>query len=113
MMNFKEHTLQRHCQRLLLISLLYLTCASTPVAGDSYPRSTTIDAIHYRLQLTLNPKSEEVRGETEILFEFKADGVREIALDFTGLTTDQVTEEKQSARFTHTGDKLKIALSRD
>ena len=113
MMNLKEDTLLRHCQRLLLISLLYLICSSTPVAGDSYPRSTTIDAIHYRLQLTLNPKSEEVRGETEILFEFKADGVREISLDFAGLTTDQVTEEKQSARLTHTGDKLKVTLSRE
>jgi len=65
------------------------------------------------LQLTLSPKSDEVRGETEILFELKGDGVREIALDFAGLTTDQVTEETQAARFTHTGDKLKIALSRD
>jgi aminopeptidase N len=112
-MNAQEaRTHLRHFQQLLLLSLLCLIAAPT-VAGDTYPRSTTLDAIHYRLQLTLTANSNDVRGETEILFEFRADGVREIALDFTGLTTDQVTEETQTARFTHTGDKLKIALSRD
>jgi aminopeptidase N len=108
----KERNPLRQFHRLLLLSVLCLIAAPT-VAGDSYPRSTALDAIHYRLQVKLTANSGEVRGETEILFEFKTDGVREIALDFAGLTTDQVTEETQPARFTHTGDKLKITLSRD
>lgn len=79
--------------------------------GDDYPRSVALDALHYRLQLTLAPQSADVQGETEILFQLKADGVREIALDFAGLTADQVLEEERTAGFTRAGDKLKVALS--
>src|SRR5262245_3518565 len=105
----KEQKLLRHCRRFLLLSPLSPIGAPT-AAADTYPRSTTVDAIHYRLTLALTANSNELRAETEILFEFRADGVREVALDFAGLTIDQVTEENKPARFTRTGDKLKIAL---
>ena len=92
-----------------LFALLLLV--SAPVfAWDTYPRQTALDAIHYRLQLTLAANSDEVRGETEILFQFNADNVRAITLDFAGLTTDAVSEEQRAAQFTHVGDKLKITL---
>ncbi len=99
----------RYRFRLLTILLSCLIAAPT-AAGDTYPRAAALDAIHYRLQLTLTANSNEVRGETEILFQFNADGVREIALDFAGLTTDQVMEEQRAARFTHVNDKLKVTL---
>jgi aminopeptidase N len=102
----------RHRLRLLTLLLSCLIGAPS-AAGDTYPRAAALDAIHYRLQLTITANSDEVRGETEILFQFNADGVREIALDFAGLTTDQVIEEQRAARFTHANDKLKIALGGD
>jgi aminopeptidase N len=94
----------------LLLPLLFGLIPISSALADSYPRSTAIDAIHYRLQLTLTAGRDDVQGETEILFQFNADGVGEIALDFSGLMTDQVTEDERAARFTHNGDKLQIAL---
>jgi aminopeptidase N len=99
----------RHCVRAPLFFSICLIGALT-AAGDTYSRAAALDAIHYRLQLTLTAGSDEVLGETEILFGFNADNVREIALDFAGLATDQVTEERRAARFTHAGDRLKITL---
>src|SRR5262249_3948788 len=95
---------------LLLTFVLFCLICATAAVGDTYPRATALDAVHYRVQLTLTANSDEVQGETEILFQFNADGVREIPLDFAGLTTDQVLEEQRAARFTHAGEKLKVAL---
>src|SRR5262245_16035244 len=100
------------CCRLFLLILLSIAGART-ASSDSYPRSTTLDAIHYRLQLTLNANSDQLQAEAQILFEFKSDGVREISLDFAGMMTDQVLEESREARFTDTDDKLKIGLKGD
>lgn len=95
-----------------LFATLLLCFACLPVqARDTYPRAVALDALHYRLQLTLTANSDEVRGETAILFQFNEGGVKEITLDFAGLTVDGVTEEQRAAQFTHAGDKLKIALA--
>jgi len=93
--------------------LLYCLIVSPTTAGDTYPRATALDAIHYRLQVILTANSNVVRGETEILFQFNADGVREIALDFVGMKTDQVMEEERPAKYTHAGEKLQVALNGD
>src|SRR5262245_60882798 len=92
-----------------------LLCAPCFLSGvdDDYPRNTALDAIHYRLSLTIKDASDEIQGEAEILFEFKQDGVKAIPLDLVGLTVDRVTEDHREAKFTHAGGKLTIALSGD
>ncbi|HWQ33322.1 MAG TPA: M1 family aminopeptidase [Blastocatellia bacterium] len=101
---------RRHSARLLFT--LLLTCGPlSAFAFDDYPRNPALNAIHYRLQLTLAENSEEIQATTEILFEFNRDGVREIPLDLAGLTVDRVTEAGREAKFTHTGAKLTIALA--
>jgi aminopeptidase N len=106
----KDHKPMRRSGSLFVTLLLCLGCL--PVhARDTYPRATALDAIHYRLQLTLTANSDEVQGETAILFQFNNTGVKEITLDFAGLTVDAVTEAQHAAQFTHTADKLKIALA--
>jgi len=102
----------RLCCRLVLVTALCLTGARYARA-DSYPRSNAVDVIHYRLQLTLTPNNDQVQAEAEILFQFSSDGVREISVDFAGLTTDQVLAEGRPAQFTRAGDKLRIALNGD
>ena len=95
----------------LLTLLLSCLIGATSAARDTYPRAAILDVLHYRLQLTLTSNSDTVQGETEILLQFNADGVREITLDFAGMTTDQVMEEQRAARFTHAVERLNIALS--
>ncbi|HKC87016.1 MAG TPA: M1 family peptidase, partial [Blastocatellia bacterium] len=98
--------------RLVFVLLLYTQCV-LPVAADDYPRNAALDAIHYRLSLTIKDASDEIQAEAEILFEFKKDGVKTIPLDFVGLTVDRVNEDQREAKFTHEGGKLSIALSGD
>jgi hypothetical protein len=62
---------------------------------DEYPRNEAFDAIHYRLHRTLKDASDEITGETEILFKIKQSGVRSIALDLVGLVVDGASEEKR------------------
>ncbi len=100
----------RQVLRVALTLSLGLACAHA-YARDTYPRAPALDAIHYRLQLTLTANSDEVLGETAILFQLNESGVKEVTLDFAELTVDGVLEKQRASHFTHTGDKLKIALS--
>src|SRR5262252_10605804 len=96
--------------QLVFALLLYTQCAS-PVAADDYPRNAALDAIHYRLNLTIKDASDEIQAEAEILFEFKQDGVKTIPLDLVGLTVDRVAEDQREAKFTHAGGRLTIDLT--
>ncbi len=61
--------------RLVFTLLLCAPCASL-FAADDYPRNAALDAINYRLSLTIKDASDEIQAEAEILFEFKKDGVK-------------------------------------
>ncbi|MCA1634864.1 MAG: hypothetical protein LC802_14520 [Acidobacteria bacterium] len=54
-----------------LALLLYLV--SPAFARDTYPRRTSLDAIHYRIRLDIPERGEEMRAGTEILFALNAD----------------------------------------
>src|SRR5262245_63593627 len=97
----------------LVFALLRGAPCVLSAAADDYPRNTALDAIHYRLSLTIKDASDEIQAEAEILFEFKKDGVKTIPLDFVGLTVDRVNEDQREAKFTHAGSKLSIAISGD
>src|SRR5215475_10328432 len=97
----------------LVFALLLCAQFASPAAADDYPRDAALDAIHYRLSLTIKDASDEIQAEAEILFEFEQDGVKAIPLDLVGLTVDRVTEDQREAKFTHAGGKLSIALSGD
>src|SRR5262245_38195340 len=96
--------------RFVFAMLVCAQCALSAFA-DNYPRDPSLDAIHYRLNLSIKDGSDEIKAEAEILFEFKREGVKTIALDLASLTVDQVTENQQEAKFTHSGGKLTVTLS--
>ncbi len=98
--------------RFVFVLLLCAPRASL-AAADDYPRNAALDAVHYKLSLTIKDASDEIEAETEILFEFRQDGVKTIPLDLAGLTVDRVTEDRREAKFTRAGDKLTVALSGD
>jgi hypothetical protein len=94
----------------LVVAAVSLTFA---FSRDNYPRVAELDAIHYRISLEIKDTDDKVIGETEILFAFNADSVRSIPLDFTGLTTDAVTENNRVARFEQSEGRLNIPLQGD
>src|SRR5215475_4344343 len=95
----------------LVFALLLCAQFASPAAADDYPRDAALDAIHYRLSLTIKDASDEIQAEAEILFEFKQDGVKTIPLDLIGLTVDRVAEDQREAKFTHAGGRLTIDLT--
>src|SRR2546426_12769227 len=96
-------------RRSVLAFLFSLSFAAWSSADD-YPRNPAIDAIHYRLHVTINDSNEEIQARSEILFEFKSDGVKTIPLDMAGLSVDWITEKKRETTFTRLDGKFTIAL---
>lgn len=79
-------------------------------AKDLYQRRPEIDAIQYRIQLTVNPTDSVITGVTRILMALNQPNVRQIPLDFGALTVDTVTVNDRPAVFTHSGERLTIDL---
>jgi aminopeptidase N len=95
----------------LLAALPLLLCLFAPAAArDDYPRQTGLDALLYRIRLSVADAGDEIRGETEIIFRVGAGNVREVALDFPGLVVDGVTENGRAARYKRVGGRLRVAL---
>ena len=95
---------------LAALPLLLCLCAHAQ-ARDDYPRQPGIDALQYRIHLTVTDAGEEISAETDIVFAVRADNVREVALDFPGLSVDGVSAQGRPAKFTRDGGRLRIMLA--
>ncbi|HEX8354542.1 MAG TPA: hypothetical protein VF611_16675, partial [Pyrinomonadaceae bacterium] len=92
------------------LPLLLCLCAHA-AARDDYQRRPELDALRYRIRLSLGDAGDEIRAETEIVFALRAAGVRSIALDLAGLTVGGVTENGRPAQFSRSEGQLRVALS--
>lgn len=97
--------------RLLGVLPLLLCLFTYGQARDDYPRQPGLDALLYRIRLSLGDTSDEIRGETEIVFAVKAANVREVALDFPGLNVVGVSEQGRPAKFRRDGGRLRVVLN--
>ena len=79
-------------------------------AKDTYQRHPEIDAIHYRVQLKVDPADSVITGVTRILMALNQPNVRQIPLDFGALTVDSVTVNDRPSAFTHASERLTILL---
>jgi aminopeptidase N len=95
-------------KRLLALTLLLASVA--PALSDDYPRSTSFDALHYRIQLELADSTDQIAGETEILFAATGDFAKELSLDLSGMTVSEVRENSRPVKFTHRDGRLTVAL---
>lgn len=94
----------------LAIALLALALAPVP-ARDTYPRTSGIDALDYRIQLELKDAGDQIIGDTAILFAFNQENVKSITLDFADLAVDAASENERAALFTQAGDRLTVQLA--
>ena len=93
--------------------------------GDTYPRQTGVDAIHYVFRLALGDTSNEITGEATITLKFLLDQVGDVQLDLAspaagmGMTVASVrrggvTETPGPASdalvFSHANDRLRLVL---
>src|SRR3982751_3925591 len=99
-------------RRAFLVALLLLIWPSLSPASsyDTYPRSTSIDALHYLIRIEIKETSDDINAETEILFSFKNDGVKTITLDLVGMTVDDARENGRATKYSREDAHLNVAL---
>lgn len=96
-----------------VVMLLCGLAAST--FGDTYPRQTGADEIHYVFRLTLSDESDTIVGEATANVRFLRGG-EEFSLDLAsqngakGMTVVEVNCGGVAARYSHRDDRLTITL---
>src|SRR5262245_1744946 len=98
----------RHCA--LAIAALAFWPGSVP-AQDTHPRSTSVDALHYRIELIISAEGDEIRGRTTIRFAALEDSVHSVDLDFGSLTVDEVADGNAATSFSHNAGRLHVNLA--
>ncbi|HET8678090.1 MAG TPA: M1 family aminopeptidase [Blastocatellia bacterium] len=93
------------------ITLVVCLGLAPALARDNYPRSTTLDALHYRIRIEIADQGDEIQGETEIVFAIAEDGVKSVSLDFVGMKVAQVTENGRAANFTHADGRITVTIA--
>jgi aminopeptidase N len=84
--------------------------------ADNYPRQPGIDAQHYIFRVTLSDDTDEIDAQSTAILRFVQPGVTQVALDLAspkdgkGMLVSEVTMDGTPVRFTHTDDRLGIAL---
>jgi len=104
--------------KLLFLSVFYLLIVQATYADD-YPRNYSIDIIHYKFELKLSDKSDEIFGKTSVTVLFKKNDVKQFRLDLInkteqrklkGMSIESITLNDQPIQFTHTNDEIFIQL---
>jgi aminopeptidase N len=97
---------------VLLCALAALACLSTDAhARDTYARLAWLDALEYRIRLTIPEAADEISAEATIGFAVAGEAPRELPLDFGALTVEGVTVNGRAADFKQTGERLLVALA--
>ena len=108
----------RYLSNLLLAVFLGI---STFSYADNYPRNYAVDIIHYRFELTLSDKSDEIVGQTTIDVLFNTDTSRQLRFDLVnrsaqlqgkGMQIEAVLFENKPISFLHDNNSLVIKLSK-
>jgi aminopeptidase N len=103
---------------LLLTAACTLAAASLPAQAAHYLRQPGIDVQNYAFGVTLTDSTDEIAGETTVTIRFTRDGLADFFLDLAsaangkGMTVTNVTSDSGEVRFTHSNDRLTIALAR-
>ncbi|MEO5995789.1 MAG: hypothetical protein ABIN89_03640, partial [Chitinophagaceae bacterium] len=88
--------------------------------ADDYPRNYNIDIVHYKFELALSDKTDEMMGTASITVLFRKKNVYELRLDFInksterkgrGMVVDSISLDGKSFQYTHSKDELFIRLS--
>src|SRR5206468_2845769 len=104
--------LLRRDSAFLALAVL-LTCflaAPKLLADEPYARARDYDLQHSRIALRFDLEQKKVLGDVTHSLSILRDGTAKIAFDSVGLTIQNVTVNKSSAKFETTTDKLIVPL---
>lgn len=71
-------------------------------------QNSSVDVLHYSIELTLPASGSEIAATAELSVRPIDVPLRQLTLDFTGLTIDDVTIDGAQAKYLRTNDKLTI-----
>src|SRR5438034_11204856 len=98
------------CCRVIASSLgtllVVFVAASLVRADEPYARARDYDLQHSRIALRFDLEQKKVLGDVTHSLSILRDGTAKIAFDSVGLTIQNVTVNKSSAKFETTTDKL-------
>jgi aminopeptidase N len=83
---------------------------STAKAQATAP--TAFDVLHYDARVEPDIKQKSVAGRVQILFVSRADGLTAVEFDCGDLTISAVRENEEELKFTRSGGRLNVTLSR-
>lgn len=101
--------------------LLFVCCFSNKSFADTYPRNYSIDVLHYRFEIAVNDKNDEIIGKASISIQFKKSNIKQFRLDLMnqteqrkgkGMLVQSISANHQSLNYTHVGDSLMIQLAK-
>jgi aminopeptidase N len=93
--------------RSTVAAAVLLVCA-LPLAAQN----ADVDVLHYRVDLALPASGSEIRATAELTVRAVTTPLRELRLDFAGLTVDGVTVDGVAATWQRTADQLTVTTSR-
>src|SRR5216110_1857231 len=94
----------------LAVLLACFLAAPKLLADEPYARSRDYDLQHSRIALRFDLEQKKVLGDVTHSLSILRDGTAKIAFDSVGLTIQNVTVNKSSAKFETTTDKLIVPL---
>jgi aminopeptidase N len=100
---------------ILYISIILMSCFS--LAGkDGYKRNRFVDIIHYDFSISISDTNNIIYGQTEIAVNFTGSvktlefDLKNKGTDEQGMTVQNVTFDKGSLKWDHSGDRIMITL---
>lgn len=98
--------------------ILLLNFISLTVWADNYPKNFNIDVLHYKFELTLSDKTDEIIGNTSIQVKFIKENTKAFRLDLTtiankennskGMQVASVLFNGMPVKFSHLNNELLI-----
>ena len=78
---------------------------------DLLPEQNLYDILHYALDVSINPTSENISGSVIITLEAKAEGVTDIILDAKDHLAIEDISSSDLSSFSHSNDRLTIVFT--
>ncbi|HEX2831398.1 MAG TPA: M1 family metallopeptidase [Thermoanaerobaculia bacterium] len=91
-------------------AVLWVVAAVFAVAAAA--QNPSVDVLHYRIELTLPASGAEIAATTELSVRPLTTPLTTLALDFAGLTIDEITVDGVKADYTRDGERLSIKTSK-
>ncbi|HEX7832585.1 MAG TPA: hypothetical protein VF787_23215, partial [Thermoanaerobaculia bacterium] len=82
------------------------------VAAAASAQNSSVDVLHYRIELTLPASGSEIAASAELTVRPLVVPLQTLVLDFGGLAIDDVTVDGAKADYTRAGEQLTIATNK-